>query len=195
MITRQGVFSSLILFAGVLFSTWVAIKSTIFQSPNANPKLVLGIGHGLTDWQMSKEGLLQSLTRAQKMLHYADGTSDFFFVRGTYFNLEKPIDPPWHISADFGFALEDNKLLRLEKNVLITREKTSNSAALEASTTLLNYDRSTNIIYTNQFVTLKEPEIGNQTTAIGLRAYLNSSDVKLLKNIHTIYAAPKLASS
>jgi LPS export ABC transporter protein LptC len=187
MITRQGVFSSLILFAGVLFSTWVAIKSTILQVKDVNPRLVFGIGHDLIDWQMSTEGFLKSKTTAQKMLHYADGTSDFLFVKGTYFNLTKPEDPPWEISADSGVALNNNQLLKLKDHVLVTRARSSNSAALEMDTSTLNYDRANNLIYTDQFVTLKEPDIGNISTAIGLRALIDKNEVKLLKDIHTIY--------
>ena len=190
MITRQGIFSSLILFGGVLFSTWLAVKSTIFQNNDTNPKLIVGIGHGLKNWQMSETGFLKSVVTAQKMLHYADGTSDFFFVRGVYFDLNQPTNPPWNISADLGFALDNNRLLTLKNNVLITRERSSSSAALEIDTSLLNYNLDTNVIDTDKFVTLKEPELGNKTTAIGLRAYLNQSDVKLLKDIHTFYAPP-----
>jgi LPS export ABC transporter protein LptC len=190
MVTRQGIFSSLILFAGVLFSTWIAIKSTVFESANQNPHLVVGIGHDLTDRQMSKEGALKSITIAQKMLHYADGSSDFFVIHGTYFNLTQPLNPPWKISGKLGFAVNDNQLLTLKDQVQVTRATTANLPALALDTSLLHYDREKNMIYTDQFVVLKEPELGNITTAIGLNAYLNENEVKLLDDIHTIYQAP-----
>ncbi len=187
LINKQGILSSLILFGGVFFSSYLAIKSTVLQDSSRDNNQVVGVGYQLKDWQMSETGLLSSFITADKMLHYADGRSNFFAVKAQYFDPKRQEDPPWNISADLGRVSADNVWVQLEKNVQLQRAKSKNSAAMEANTDHLIYDRRLSQITTDAFVTMKEPDLGNVTTGNGLKINLNDNEIKLLNDVHTTY--------
>jgi LPS export ABC transporter protein LptC len=186
-VTKQGFFSSFILFGGVLFSSWLAIKSTVLEEPIQDKNQIVGVGYDLKDWQMSNSGGLQSITTAKKMFHYADGRSRFFSVSGRYFDFSHPDLPPWNLSSDMALVSSDSRYVYLTDHVRLWRDKTTQSSSLEATTTRLNYDRIENLIYTDVFVTLKEPDVGNLTTGLGLTVDINHNEIKLLKDVHTLY--------
>ena len=187
MFSRQAAFTTIGLLALVGASSFLAVKSTVFQKNSHNPQLTTGVGFAVTNWNMSKSGQLMSIVKANKLIHYNDNNSDLFGVRGTYYNLKKPHNPPWHISARYGKLTQGDNLLTLTKDVVIVRHAAPGFKPIQMNTAKLIYDKSTNQAHSDVAVKFTQPDSRNVTTANGMKANFNTNDVKLLGDVQTTF--------
>lgn len=191
MFSRQATISTVGLLALVAASAWLAVTSTVFESQSTSKRLTTGIGHDMTNWSMGKDGKLASHVTATKLIHYANNNSTLFNVVGTYYNLKKPLSPPWHLSGKRGYVVGGKDTLTLKKDVVIQRFAQGNFKPIRMDTQKLIYLKDENVAKTDAFVKFTEPTTGDVTTAVGMHANFNTNKVKLLKHVHTTYLPPK----
>ena len=81
----------------------------------------------------------------------------------------------------------ENQQTKLYGHVIITRAAYPNNPALQMTTSLLYVNPNTNEAYTDASVILSQPQKGNITHAVGLRANLKRKEFKLLSNVSSVY--------
>lgn len=95
----------------------------------------------------------------------------------------------WLIEAEQGWLASDNKLIRLERKVSLTRPATSGKLPVVIDTHDVLIHADTKIVETSAPARLETPN--GVLEGVGLKARLNEKRIELLSKVRGTYAPPK----
>jgi len=192
MISKGAYGMMVILISLVALTTWLALR---IEKPVVPPKhsfLPSAIVKGITVKQMNDRGSLYYQLQAQSAIQFD----------GDLINLESPAGlvystaaiKPWHFQSQQGKINQQNTLITLENDVVITHDADKKLPALTLNTNYLLINTHDKTISTPNPVKLTEPGTGNIVTAVGMTGSLVSHLIKLLSKVNSYYEPTKTTS-
>lgn len=131
----------------------------------------------------NKHGKPDVIMTAPRIEHHPDDHSvDVFSPRLDYFVAGSH---PWHVRADHGLLPAGGRLIYLDGHVQMTHPGTHDAPPLIIRTDKLTMNLNTNIATSADPVDILQG--GSDTTALGLRAYLNTDRLVLGSDVRGIY--------
>lgn len=164
----------------LVIQTRLAMQSTATNSP-ANPDQFM---NGAIFNRMDMTGKLQDQFTAVHLVHYIQNNATYFSKPNLLvFNNNQP---PWHITADNGYAIHGDSVINIDQNVRIEQAANQSRAHTLIKTSKLTIYPDKKLATSDQFVTGIQP--GATITAVGLRADMLHNTVNLLSQVHGYYA-------
>ncbi len=182
-------FNYIILFfllVGAALSTWLVIQTRLaLQSTATNsPKNPDQFMNGAIFNRMDAAGKLQDQFTSDYLVHFIQNNTTYFSHPNLMvFNNN---EPPWHITSDYGYAIQGDKIINIEQNVRIEQAGSKARPQTLITTTKMTVYPDKKLAVTDQFVTATQP--GATVTAVGLRADMLHNTVDLLSQVHGYYA-------
>lgn len=178
----------ILFFLGVVaaLSTWLVIQtrlslqSSATNSPN-NPDQYMD---GATFNRIDVNGKLQNQFTATHLVHYIKNNTTYFMQPSLM--VFSTTAPPWHITADYGYAVQGDAVINIEHNVRIEQAATRTHVQSLITTSKLTIYPDKKLATTDQSVTGTQP--GATVTAVGMRADMLHNTVDLLSQVHGFYA-------
>ncbi len=131
--------------------------------------------HGV---KFDRDGKLAETLRASRLDHYPERNESVMLE--PILDMQGSNGKMWKISAERGILVGDNEI-RLQKNVVIV----DNTKTLRFESERLNYFSDTQMAQTEDAVRLQHA--ANITTALGMRANLNTNRIELMRNVDSRY--------
>lgn len=174
------------LLVGASLSTWLVIQTRLsLQTPSTNsPNNPDQFMNGAIFNRMDASGKLQDQFTATHLVHFIkNNTTNFTQPSLLVFNAN---EPPWHITADYGHAINGDDVIDIDQNVRIEQAASAARAHTVITTSSLIIYPAKKLATTNQLVTGTQP--GVKITAIGLRADMLHNTIDLLSQVRADYA-------
>jgi LPS export ABC transporter protein LptC len=172
----------------VAITSYLAMKST--ESFNIGGKLPddfqVNEAKDVVFTQIDKDGKVKYVLHAQDSLRYADGKGDISDVKLLTYSDDQ--NNPWHITAKKAQILNDNTKIFLSGGVVITRDADGKKVPpIKITTESGSVFPKRNYVESSDLVTMTEPGSNNIMTGVGLKGYLNPTNLTLLSNVRTYY--------
>lgn len=125
---------------------------------------------------------------AKKLTHYdKQQQTEIEAPQAKIFNSDTP---PWELTADRGLAkhtsaLEEMREMNLYGNVIIWREEAPQTPMSELTTEFLQFFPPEEYVQTDALVNFRYGL--HSTSAVGMNAYLNTQQIKLLNQVQSQY--------
>lgn len=137
--------------------------------------------HGI---KFNSEGKLSETLRAARLDHYPERGESV--IADPIVDLQGKNGKAWKITAVTGILVGENEI-RLQNNVVVI----DSAATLRFESEHLNYFSDTQIASTDDAVKLQHSPLEKRetdvTTALGMRANLNTSRIELMRNVDSRY--------
>lgn len=131
--------------------------------------------HGV---KFDRDGKLTETLHATRLDHYPERNESV--MADPILDMQGSNGKMWKISAETGTLIGDNEI-RLQKNVVII----DSTQTLRFESERLNYFSDTQIAKTDDAVKLQHT--ADITTALGMRANLNTNRIELMRNVDSRY--------
>ncbi len=186
--SKRSLISSFVLTGVVAITSYLAMKST--ESFNIGGKLPndfqVNEAKNIAFTEIDKDGKVKYILNAEDSVRYADGKADVNQVKLLTYSDNQ--NNPWHITAKTAEILNDNSKIFLSGGVVITRDAEGKKApAIKITTESGSVFPKRNYVESNDLVTMTEPGSNNIMTGVGLKGYLNPTNLTLLSNVRTYY--------
>lgn len=186
MFSKRSLFALFSLLAGVTFTSWYSVNSTLEATVKPYQHVsILGQMEQGTIQQMSITGVPLYQVQVQQGTQYSNEKAIMHHIHATYY--EQPNTIPWQAYSDMGHYNRKDNTLFLTGNVRLTREKTAAQPTLHFQTQKLTLLLAKKVAKTQSQVTFSEANSLNKTTASGMIANMNTGTVHLLHHVKSIY--------
>jgi LPS export ABC transporter protein LptC len=163
------------IFVASLVLFWLPFKNDI-KIPTRSPHLADSIAYGVTAKRFDKSGMLVSVFKTPRLMHYPYHDSTRF--ESPRITLYQKDAPPWRIQADRGSSRDGASKISFFENVILQQSQGANNKASKISTSQLAYFPKKQLATSDVFIRLEQPGLDINST--GMRAYLNENRVVLL---------------
>ncbi|MBU0455167.1 MAG: LPS export ABC transporter periplasmic protein LptC [Pseudomonadota bacterium] len=162
---------------------WMQTKHLPTQpTPNLNkPDSVMTY---VVSTQFDAQGQIHATIKSPKITHYEKNDRSHFET--PFIVLYPKNEPPWHITAKEGNALQGDKRIELIGNVVIRQLSGPNSHQIILKTSKMTFFPNRSFASTDQPVTITQP--GNIVKSVGLTIDLNTGIIHLLSKAQGQYA-------
>lgn len=175
LLSGTGTAFLIVLYAAMYWDSNTPLPMLSGKPDNNRVDLFVEQVHGL---KFDSDGKLTETLRAARLDHYPE-RAESVLVEPTLETQGKN-GKVWNISATTGALVGDNEI-RLLKNVVIV----DNQRTMRFESERLNYFSDTQIATTDDAVKLQHA--ADITTAVGMRANLNTNRIELMRNVESRY--------
>lgn len=189
MYNTKTILLAFILIGLVSLGSWLSIRHLNLSPTPANQVREVARAAKVKVVKMNPNGQLHYQMTLSNAVNYSNNHDQSDEVDVLMYSDQKGT-PPWHIRAPKGWMVEGHQV-KLYNGVVITRAKYSTHPAFKMTTSVLYLNPKTSEAYTDAPVTLSQPQKGNITHAVGLRANLDQKYLELLSNVSSVYEPNK----
>ena len=175
-----------ILILVLLLGTWWLLRGTrvtrvdIQPAPAHNSDYYIS---GFTTLALDQDGQRRYRLSARRLVHYIDDDStELTLPEYSKFNGQKS---SLHVNAETGRGTQDNSLIKLQGNVLITSKDQFNNTRLVTETDQLTLYPNRDYAETGSPVTIKNAE--SITKGVGMTVDSREGKLVLLSKVNSIY--------
>jgi lipopolysaccharide export system protein LptC len=183
MLTKKRVTILFTLLIILLFSAWLIITSHSIKTTGNKPQTPDAFMTEITAVQFNKLGKLNNTLTSPKLVHYQQ--EDTTLLDTPYIIHYVEDEPPWHISAKHGKAVDETTKIILWEKVKFHQPPGPNSHNTTLLTSKMTYYPKKSFAETDAPVTIIQP--GTIVHSIGLQADLNKVEITLLSQVRGQY--------
>ncbi len=167
------------------FSGWYYVQqNTRTANSNQNKTQPDFYVYGMTSSQFDKNGKLINKIVSPELTHYPEKNT-FILLAPRIFVQRDEQQQPWNIAADHGKAENGSQTITLWNNVHLQQIAGKSNNQTTITTNKLVYFPNKKFAETDQAIKIVQP--GMEINSIGMQAYLDQGDVKLLSKAEGQY--------
>ena len=184
--SKHHYLSGIIIAATVAIATWVLVttknnEQQLQSSKQSNQRDAFM--KGAKAYRTNADGKVDNKLHASSVTHYPSSqTTDF---SSPHYIIYDPPKKPWHITANFGRAYEQQQKIELWGNVKLHQDKGPKNPEITIITEKISYYPKRQYAETDQPIEMTQT--GLRVKSVGVRAYLKEGRVELLSKTRGNY--------